>query len=88
MRNKKETITTHCNFDVNSGKSQTELFYQEQLRFMNQELRNKYNLITSLFHQLSKQTEYITFLNNRFSNNVIDNNNNNDKLNHKNSYDN
>ena len=81
----KEAITTHSNIDVLSGKAQTEEFYQEQLRFMNEELRNKDNLINSLLHQLSKQTECITSLNNRFSNNAIDNtNNNNDNLNHKN----
>ena len=52
---------------------------------MNEELRNKHNLIVSLLHQLSKQTECITPLNNRFSNNAIDaNNNNNDNLSHKN----
>ena len=52
---------------------------------MNEESRNKNNLIISLSHQLSKQTECITSLNNRFCNNAIDNtNNNNDNLNHKN----
>ena len=52
---------------------------------MNEELRNKDNLIISLLNQLSKQTEYITSLTNRFSNNAIDNNNNNnDNYNHKN----
>ena len=53
---------------------------------MNEELRNKDNLIVSLLNQLSKQTECITSFNNRFSNNVIDNNNNNDNdnLSHKN----
>ena len=77
----KEAITTHSNIDVVSGKAQTEVFYQEQLRFINEELRNKDNLINSLLHQLSKQTECITSLNNRFSNNAIDhNNNNNDNL--------
>ena len=81
----KEAITTHSNIDVVSGKAQTEVFYQEQLRFINEELRNKDNLINSLLHQLSKQTECITSLNNRFSNNAIDdNNNNNDNLNRKN----
>ena len=81
----KEAITTHSNIDVLSGKAQTEVFYQEQLRFINEELRNKDNLINSLLHQLSKQTECITSLNNRFSNNAIDdNNNNNDNLNRKN----
>ena len=81
----KEAITTHSNIDVLSGKAQTEEFYQEQLRFINEELRNKDNLINSLLHQLSKQTECITSLNNRFSNNAIDdNNNNNDNLNRKN----
>ena len=71
--------------DVLSGKAQTEEFYREQLRFMNEELRNKHNLIVFLLNQLSKQTEYITSLNNRFSNNAIDNNNNtNDNLSHKN----
>ena len=43
-----ETITTHSNIDVLSEKSQTEEFYQEQLRFVNEELRNKNNLIVSL----------------------------------------
>ena len=81
----KEAITTHSNIDVVSGKAQTEVFYQEQLRFINEELRNKDSLINSLLHQLSKQTERITSLNNRFSNNAIDdNNNNNDNLNRKN----
>ena len=81
----KEAITTQSNIDVDSGKAQTEVFYQEQLRFINEELRNKDNLINSLLHQLSKQTECITSLNNRFSNNAIDdNNNNNDNLNRKN----
>ena len=82
----KEAITTHSNIDVVSGKAQPEVFYQEQLRFINEELRNKDNLINSLLHQLSKQTECITSLNNRFSNNAIDdnNNNNNDNLNCKN----
>ena len=47
-----------------------EEFYQEQLRFMNEELRNKDNFINSLLHQLSKQTECIISLDNRFSNNV------------------
>ena len=51
---------------------------------MNEELRNKENLIISLLNQFSKQTECITSLNNRFSNDAIDNNNNNDNLNHKN----
>ena len=67
----KEAITTRSNIDVLSGKAQTEEFYQEQLRFMNEELRNKDNLINFLLHQLSKQTECRTSLNNRFSNNVI-----------------
>ena len=67
----KEAITTRSNIDVLSGKAQTEEFYQEQLRFMNEELRNKDNLINFLLHQLSKQTECITSLNSRFSNNVI-----------------
>ena len=81
----KEAITTHSNIDVLSGKAQTEEFYKEQLCFINEELRNKDNLINSLLHQLSKQTECITSLNNRFSNNAIhDNNNNNDNLNRKN----
>ena len=82
----KKTITTQSNFDVLSGKAQTEQFYQEQLRFMNNELRNKDNLIISLLHHLSKQAECIKFLNNRFSNSAIDKNENNDKFNHKNSY--
>ena len=57
----------------------------EALRFMNEELRNKDNLIISLLHRLFKQTECLTSLNNRFSNNAIDdNNNNNDNLNRKN----
>ena len=68
----KEAITTHSNIDVLSGKAQTEEFYQEQLCFMNEESRSKDNLIISLLHQLSKQTEYITSLNNRFSNNAVD----------------
>ena len=52
---------------------------------MNEELRNKDNLIISLLNHLSKQTESITSLNNRFSNNSIDNNDNNtDNINHKN----
>ena len=80
----KEAITTHSNIDVLSGKAQTEVFYQEQLRFINEELRNKDNLINSLLHHLSKQTKCITSLNNRFSNAIDDNNNNNDNLNCKN----
>ena len=81
----KEAITTHSNIDVLSEKAQTEEFYQEQLCFMNEESRSKDNLIISLLHQLSKQTECITSLNNRFFNNTIDNNNNNnDNLNHRN----
>ena len=36
----KEAITTHSNSDVLSGKAQMEEFYQEQLRFLNEELRN------------------------------------------------
>ena len=81
----KEAITTHSNHYVLSGKAKTEEFYQEQLRFINEELRNKDNLINSLVHQLSKQTECITSLNNRFSNNAVDdNNNNNDNRNRKN----
>ena len=56
----KEAITTHSNTDVLSGNSQTEKFYQEQLRFMNEELRNRDNLMVSLLNQLSKQTECIT----------------------------
>ena len=56
----KEAITTHSNIDVLSGKAQTEEFYQEQLRFMNEELRNQKNLIISLLNQLSKQTGWIT----------------------------
>ena len=80
----KEVITTHSNIDVLFGKAQIEELYQEQLRFINEELRNKDNLINSLLHQLSKQTECITFLSNRFSNNAIDhNNNNNDNRNRK-----
>ena len=52
---------------------------------MNEELRNKDNLILSLLNQLSKQIKCLTTLNNRFSNNAIDkNNNNNDNLSHKN----
>ena len=54
---------------------------------MNEELRNKNNLIDSLLNQSSKQTDCITSLNhnNRLSNNVIDNiNDNDDKLSHKN----
>ena len=80
----KEAIPTHSNIDVLSGKFQKEEFYQEQLCLMNEELRNKDNLILSLLNQLSKQIECITSLNNRFSNNAIDNNNNNnDNVNHK-----
>ena len=52
---------------------------------MNEEWRNKGSLIVSLLNHLSKQTECITSLNNRFSNKVINiNNNNNDNLSHKN----
>ena len=80
----KEASTTHSNIDVLSGKAQTKEFYQEQLCFMSEALRNKHNLIISLLHQLFKQTECITSLNNRFSNNAIDNNDNNDNLNRKN----
>ena len=81
----KEAVTTHSNIDVLSGRAQTEEFYQEQLRFMNGELRNKDNMIKSLLHQLSKQAECRTCLNNRFSDSAIhDNNNNNDNLNCKN----
>ena len=79
----KEAITMHSSSDVLSRKVQTEQLYQEQLRFMNEELRNKNNLIISLLNQLSKQTVCITSLTTRFSNNAIDNNNNNDNLNHK-----
>ena len=57
----KEAITTHSNIDVLTGKGQREKFYEEQLRFINEELRNKDNLIISLLNQLSKQTESITF---------------------------
>ena len=67
----KEAITMHSSIDVSSGKVQMEEFYQEQLRFMNEQLRNKDNVIVSSFSQLSKQTECITSLNNRFSSNVI-----------------
>ena len=56
----KEAIPTHSNIDVLSGNAQTEKFYQEQLRFMNEELRNRDNLMVSLLNQLSKQTECIT----------------------------
>ena len=81
----KEVITTHSNIYVLSGKAQTDEFYLEQLRFMNEKLRNKDNLINSLLNQLSNKTECIKSLNNRFSNNAIDdNNNNNDNLNRKN----
>ena len=52
----KEAITTHSSIDVLSGKVQTEEFDQEQLRFMNEELRNTDDLIISLLHQLSKQS--------------------------------
>ena len=77
----------YSNTDVLSGKARTVEFYQEQLRFMNEELRNKDNLIMSLLNQLPKQIECITSLTNRLSSGVIDNNNNNnnDNLNHKNS---
>ena len=51
---------------------------------MNEELRNKDNLIVFLLNQLSKQTECMTSINNRFSNNTIDNNSNSDKLSYKN----
>ena len=52
---------------------------------MNEELRNKDNLIVYLLKQLFKKTECITTLNNKFSNNATDNNNNNnDNLSHKN----
>ena len=47
----------HSIIDVLSRKAHTEEFYQEQLRFMNGELRNKDNLTNSLLHQLSEQTE-------------------------------
>ena len=56
---------------------------------MNVELGNKNNMIVSLSHQLSKQTECITSLNHnkRFSNNVIDNNgSNNDNISHRNNF--
>ena len=53
-----------------------EEFYQEQLCFMHEELRNRDNVIA--LNQLSKQTEYIADFH------VIDNNNNNnDNLSHK-----
>ena len=51
----KEAITTHSTIDVLSGKAQTEKFYQQKLRFKNEELRSKENLIISLLTQLSKQ---------------------------------
>ena len=80
-----EAITMHSNTDVLSGKARKEEFYQEQLRFKNGELRNKDNMMNSLLHQLSEQTECITCLNNRFSDNAIeDSNNNNHNLNCKN----
>ena len=41
---------------VFSGKTQMEKFFQEQLRLMNEELGNKYNLIVSLLNQLPKQS--------------------------------
>ena len=81
----KEATTTHSNIDVLSGKAQMEEIYQEQLCFMNEELRNKDSLIISLLNQLFKQTDCIASLNNSFSNNAIDNNNN-DNLNHKSNY--
>ena len=40
----KEAITKHSNIDVLFGKAQMEEIYQEQLSFMNEELRNKENL--------------------------------------------
>ena len=52
----KEAITTHSNIDVLSGKAQTEEFYQEQLRFMNEELRNKNNLFLCYINYLNKQS--------------------------------
>ena len=76
----KEAITTHSNLDVIFGKAQKEEFYQEQLRFTNEELRKKDNLIVSLLNQVSKKTDF-------HFNNVIDynnNNNNDDNLSHKN----
>ena len=41
--------------DVLSRKAQTEELYQEQLLFMNEELRNKDNLIVSLLNHLFKR---------------------------------
>ena len=46
--------------DVFCGKPETEEFHQEQLRFMNEEFRNKDNLVVSLLNQLnniSKQSK-------------------------------
>ena len=57
----KEAIITHSNIVGLSGKTQIEEIYQEQLRFMNEELRNKDNLIISLLNELSKQTLHNTF---------------------------
>ena len=57
----KEAIITHSNIVGLSGKTQIEEIYQEQLRFMNEELRNKDNLIISLLNELSKQTLHNIF---------------------------
>ena len=46
----KEATTRHSNIDVLTGKGETETFYEEQLLFINQELRNKENLIISLLN--------------------------------------
>ena len=81
----KEAINTHSNIDGLSRKAEKEKFYQEQLRLMNEVLRSKSNLMVSLLNQLSKQTECITSLNYRFSNNaIVISNNNNENLSHKN----
>ena len=46
----KEAIITHSNIAGLSGKAQIEEIYQEQLRFMNEELRNKEDLVISLLN--------------------------------------
>ena len=45
---------THYHSDLFSRKVSTEEFYQEKRHFMNEKLRNKYNLVVSYFNHLSK----------------------------------
>ena len=81
----KETIATHINIDVLSGKDQTDKFYQEQPLFNEWRIKKQRQFDSFFVNQLSKQIGFISSLNNRFSNNAINSNNkNNDNLSHKN----